>query len=490
LYDGSMVKHAPRALGSALALLSLAGCGGPGANSPRVKIESRHFSDSHVQFGFQVAAHETPPPGFKPTPTVWPTCKVRESRIVEAKEGGGGVITLAVRGKVDGEYVDGIAHTDDTAPILMDEDPRQPKDRQLIAVVPLVGPAGQRLSRAYRIHLSKILGGTRLVALSGDLPRVSIFCDDWSEAEARAIDGPEPDLYLPLDLAYKRVPLPAGVVGATYMRGGAWLVRWKGASGEGWSVARNSDLSDHKDREPRWSSARVARSAAGSVVIGERPGGGACDVVGTEARQLEGLPKETTATTCEAALAELEIKAKDKERADYEVRSKTEAEQAAVHARRRADEAASKKEEEEQRAKEAPVVKAYVATVGKDPAAACSLMKDVKAERHAQLVLSRISAKPSDLPELDCARQRKLPEPLLVQLNTERTRISQALFVPVRELSARERAPGPGIGAGLFSGGSSPSNSAAEQLKRTNEATYGSGKGSSCPHTDVSLCKK
>lgn len=486
-----MVKHAPRALGLALALVSLAGCGGPGANSPRVKIESRDFSDSHVQYGFQVAAHETPPPGFQPTPKPpWSMCAERESRIQPANKGGGGVITIAVRGKHDGEYGDRIAHTDDTAPMLMDQDPRQPEDRQLIAVVPLVGPDGQRFSRAYRIHKSKVVGETRLVAISGDLPRVTLFCE-WGAARARGIDGPEPTLYLPLDLAYNRIPLPAGVIGAMYVKDSGWLVRWKGASGEGWSVAKTADLSDHKDREPRWASARVARTSAGTVVVGERAGGGACDVIGMEERQLVGLPKETTAATCEAALSELEIKAKALEAANYEVRSKKEAEQAAVHARRRAEEAASKKEEEEGRTKEAPIVKQYAATVAKDPAAACSLMKDVDAKRHAELVLARISTERSDLGEIDCALKRKLPEPLLTRLNTERTRITQALYVPVRELSARERAPGPGIGAGVFSGSSSsPGSSAAEQLKRTNDATYGSGKGSSCPYTDASLCKK
>lgn len=376
-----------------------------------------------------------------------------------------------------------------------------------IYLIPVIGPGGEQQTRAF-IYEETATWGRReaLAALAGPVPRVVEFPStkkDVFSPAAYAIPVPATTgLFVPFDA--KQVPLPAGTIGVvpvSVVDGSpawiAWLVRWEGAQGAGWSVSRDPALKGFADAGPRWTNVIVTRTNGGRIVVGRPPGGG-CEVLMVEADYYSGdTGRSATAATCDDAGRQLvaSVEAGRKARAAQDQRERLAAKALADEARAR---------EEANRAEWAQLT-AETTAAGK-PAPEFTWYEDLIKSGNLGLACSKLTALDIEV-RATLVRRRLLggadvTQQEIVCLSRYRfsagTQVSVDRALSIRRDRERYRAALPVDDARHSAGGSSSSStwtgpsssgpSHAEQMRQINDYTYGSGRASSCPFSDRSLC--
>ena len=418
-----------------------------------------------------------------------------------------GVATYALTGR-KGEDRGRIAHVDDTASLFMIPVPADGgNDKACVVVVPHVGEHGKRLTRFYRVDWP-FMQAPHLSPLGAMIPRVvaSMTRQTW----LFTVSSKDEDSTLVLPVSNKDGsvvrPMP-GVIGARALetkekgedapRWSGWLVRWKGAKGEGWSLARTATMTDiDAGCGPRWVKAETKRSRTTQIVVGERPDG-ACDadVLSLTDRGGSSGPG-WVAPTCDAAIALLDADVDElvkrnavAARARSETIEREQAARAAARAaeaqitaeKKTADLAAAKKEE--------PFIRRYAELARKGAfAETCSVAANLSPATHVEVVVFRMSQADYTKSEATCAMNRLLTD-------AQKRKLEAAAAAQEREASNRAtnaaRAPtGSGASGPAYTPPSAPSGpSHQEQMQKMNDYTYGSGKASTSPYANTSLCR-
>ena len=506
----------------ALALL-VAACGGsapdPRAPSGLVHVktieddypEARVARDGDVTLFFGVVKHETPPPGFAPDPAPATDETERGRTKVKGKvpANASKVLTVEVVDGITPKVIGRIEHVDDSAPTFLElAGPERYPGR---IWVPIVGPKGERLTQLY---LTRYDANTEreLLKIGTPIPRVMRFgYGDASDHHTKskfvfALPAAEPGFVHPLDAEGKRIALPPGVVGVKPVTSrdaskewSAWLVGWKGERGEGWSYDLAGHLENFADKGPRWTEVTTGQTRAARWMIGTLADG-RCEAVVAELFTGVGAPPATkrTADSCEAALTTLDAELM----AFKAARTKAKEDAAAAIAARAAADRAEKirnekaaydrlvaENAEEQKAREAerPFLRQFLALAdGADFAPACNAARRLRPRTHIELFGQRAGTVPQLRPEeLSCVTGRTdLSRDDQIALDRARK-----ILVEAQNATAREAAVRRPVGDWNPGSGSSGGPTAAERLKATHEYMYGSGRASTCPFTDRSLCK-
>lgn len=321
-----------------------------------------------------------------------------------------------------------------------------------------------------------------------DIARVAVWPGGWHGhvVAARLPSGPEPDLYVPLNDDGATVTLTKGIVGVRPLLAApdtgkwrGWLVRWQ----DGWSFTGDEHadqlLKDPWDKDVHWSTLTVKNVSENGYLAGTIAGG-TCQAMRIVTADHHGL---TSYPSCDEAIAAL----------DANVR-KVAADLAAEEAKNRpaAPSLPAAKEptkEEQEAARIAAVEKAAFADYMKavaipDYNASCAAGNKMREKTHAELLGWRFKTVEVHGQELFCYRGRKDAVAANTKRFEERWQEQGRAAAEAKEAELRARlnrhtyTPGQGTGG----------PSAAERLKQSNDYTYGSGKASSCPFTDRSLC--
>lgn len=508
----------------ALSAVACAACGGAPAESewpakppsPREKFGAwmsgtATHGDVTIDFGFE---NETPPPGFvRSTPEPKERTDAPSSSVV-AKTGA--VMTLIPLDEIG--PVGRIEHFDASAPIYLNKSNEAGFDA--VFFVPLVGPAGEKLSRAYGFRRR---GGTantpanraKIQALGPvPLPRVTRFVVEGTAGKNPAfvyatIVGSEDGkpLYMPVTTNGTLVQPPPGVVGAQVLGTAPtkdaaavfsrWLVRWKGERGEGWSlIGLQEPLFRGLDPSgPQWKRVTERDVPMGVAIVGERPNGH-CDASvyrSFDPGLLMGWASDHA--NCDLALSTV-INVQNKLIADKKIergareaalKAQEEKERAEKERDKQAALAADAKYKEEKRKKEAAealVLTRYAALVkeGKMTEACTAARQGLSEDTHADLVVRRSELSNFAMSEFWCVHERVQGK------NTDsNAKLARAMATRTNRLN-----PDTGSGPSTPSrtgDASGQSQSHEDYMKRANDYTYGSGKASSCPYSDRSLCR-
>lgn len=329
---------------------------------------------------------------------------------------------------------------------------------------------------------SKLVSASELRETS----RVAVWPGGWNGhvfAE-RLGNGPEPDLYVPLQNDGRPATLSAGLVGvrpllADGTRWGGWFLRWN----DGWSFS-GSDRSDEVlskvwDGDQHWTTLTLERVSDKTYLAGTLSDG-QCQATSIVTADHHGLPKFPS---CDDAIAALDssVRKRDAERAAEEARNRP------PSAPTPAKKAPTKEEEEAARivAVEKAAFAEYMKAVASgNYTASCGQALLMREKSHSQLLDWRFKNAQVHGDEFFCYRARKDA----VRANTDRFEArwqEQGRAAALeKEMELRNRLNRHTYTPGQGSGGPS----AAERLKQSNDYTYGSGKASSCPFTDRSLC--
>lgn len=488
------------------ALALLAACGHVPANRMPRTLDGgvRKFEASEL-YAFQIIRRETPPPGYQPSAKL-ESCDPHWASLNEPSRRMG-VVTIAIG---DGRNGDirvkwKIEHVDDSEPIQAIRRENVQGDKwRFDYMVPIVGPAGERLSQMYRDDAFE-KGYGMLSPLGSPVPRLHLYCGAGANT-AFVVDGKEKDFVIPVSRNGTMPRLPADVVGAQRIDG-AWLVRWKGAQ-EGWSVSATDDLSAFADTSPRYKSVRKEEVYQYvDVVVGERFDG-TCEV--TLARTVSaadlGNFAPTGAADCTGAIAAMDAlvrkdraysegvaaqRAADDAKRDAEhaiaAKQATEREQAAA-----AEAARISKAEEEKRKKEEPILRKYLALLADNkPLDACDQANKLAIESHARFIAYRFESDELGLSEVDCVLQRRPPSVIADGMDFMKRRIlirEEARQRREEEEAAEERRAERRAARRALAKEGPKAPTTTQTTKAVNDYMYGSGHASSCPFEDKTYC--
>lgn len=315
-----------------------------------------------------------------------------------------------------------------------------------------------------------------------ELPRVTALKHSQGDVPIFTIRAPaspasEPPLFVPLGGDLKPIALPTGVLGVRPVsdetkraQWDGWYVRWQ----DGWSTTRDPDLSRFSNPGPRWKSVVVKEGLGNLYFTGTLPDG-QC-----EAETIEETPyrePRPTAASCDQAIAMLHAGIMKYWIARNEAMAKPsstvqEPSPAEVEAKR------------VQEVEKAAFIAYRTAVSIQSYATACSEGRKMRPEVHAKVVAWRCSLQACHGEEFFCYKGRQ-------DANRADTEFLEKMWSDVGATAAREKeaelqrrlnrhtyTPGQGTGG----------PSAAERLKQTSDYNYGSGRASSCPMTDASLC--
>lgn len=336
---------------------------------------------------------------------------------------------------------------------------------------------------------SRLVSATEL----RELARVSSWTGGWNGhvVAVRAPNTTEPDLYVPVQDDGKLVTLPPGVVGVRPISRDAkgkdwfgWFVRWQ----DGWSMTGHDHaderLSNVRSDGTHWTTATVKmvskRGFTDEVYVAGTLPDGQCEAFTLPASTYRGEAHKRA--TCDQA-----VDALDQAMRSYFVQRGIE------EAKNRPASSSPLPKEptaaEKEAARIVAVEKAAFAEYMKavaipDYTASCGQALRMREKTHAELLDWRFKSVQVHGDEFFCYRARKDARSDNTQRFEARWQEQGRAAAMEKEFELRARlnrhtyTPGQGTGG----------PSAAERLKQSNDYTYGSGKASSCPFTDRSLC--
>lgn len=463
----------------------------------------RKFEGGNL-YEFQIIARETPPSGYQPAAKL-ESCDPKFASMNEPTRRMG-VVTIAIG---DGKHGNikmktKIEHVDDSEPIQAQRaDDGFSGPPAYVYMVPIVGPAGERLSVLYRDD-GRTVGFGHLTPLGPPVPRLHTYCGGGVDT-ALAVAGKEPGFYIPVSANGTMPTLHPDVVGAKRIEG-AWLVRWNGTH-EGWSVANTRDLGAFTDQSPRYKSVRELEIYDHvDVVVGERPDG-SCEVTLAATGSSHDIwsLSRTSAPDCATAVVAMETDIK-KRRA---VTDQWKAQQAADDAKRDAENAVRAKQatearraataeaerlskaEAEKRKQEEPILREYMALrVANKWLDACRVATGLPIESHARFIGRRNDDPDLQIDEVDCVISRHPPSAIAYGMDVMRRGVlarDEARQRRAEEEDAEDRrAERRASKRALRKEG--PSAGSTQTPDRVNDYLYGSGRSSSCPFADKSYC--